>query len=174
MSSYYPEAAAASNWDHYGHAQPHHHHYYNPYFNQFQGTAAQPQQPQVPTQPPPQPQSENYSEKNEASKSPQPPYEAAAAAAQPPISDLARRMNCFNSEVAATAEAAALQAASIAASYDMYAGQPKMTSASGVAAANGNSFYPWMKNYNGKKSIETNGTFFLIRFDRFLPTIDIL
>ena len=78
-------------------------------------------------------------------------YEAAAS----PASDLARRMNCvnFNSEAVASAEAAALQAASIAASYDMYAGQhaghhPKMTS--GAGGANGNSFYPWMKNYNGK------------------------
>ena len=151
MSSYYPAEAAAAMASNHQWSEYNHHHYYG-YFNQFQGN----QQPQPPggQQPPQQPQNQppsDYSEKNEASKSPeQPPaasYEAGTAA-----SDLARRMNCvnFNSEAAVAAEAAALQAASLAASYDMYAGQhhPKMTS--GAGGANGNSFYPWMKNYNGR------------------------
>ena len=151
MSSYYPASEAtvpavpASN--HYLQPDYNHHHYYG-YFNQFQ-----PQQPQQPPNQPQQPPSD-YSEKNEASKSPseQPP---AAFEAASPASDLARRMNCvnFNSEAAVAASEAALQAASLAASYDMYGHgphHPKMTS--GAGGANGNSFYPWMKNYTGKIS----------------------
>ena len=109
------------------------------------------QQKQPPNQPQ-QPPSDD-SEKNE-----QPP---AAFEAASPASDLARRMNCvnFNSEAAVAASEAALQAASLAASYDMYGHgphHPKMTS--GAGGANGNSFYPWMKNYTGKISLRYTST----------------
>ena len=150
MSSYYPASEAtvpavpASN--HYLQPDYNHHHYYG-YFNQFQ-----PQQPQQPPNQPQQPPSDD-SEKNE-----QPP---AAFEAASPASDLARRMNCvnFNSEAAVAASEAALQAASLAASYDMYGHgphHPKMTS--GAGGANGNSFYPWMKNYTGKISLRYTST----------------
>ena len=61
-----------------------------------------------------------------------------------PISDLAHRMGCFNSD-AMIAEAAAMHAAGQAA-YDMYGGLSKVASGNGSPS----SFYPWMKNYNGK------------------------
>ena len=114
------------------------------------------QQPQLPShQPQPQrPATTRESEseqqaQSEPSKSPQPQmggYEH---------SDLSR----FNSEAAAVAEAAALQAASLAAaSYDMYQQPPSvgknaasMASAGvGGGGANSANFYPWMKNYNGE------------------------
>ena len=70
-------------------------------------------------------------------------------------------VNGFNATAAAAAEAAAVEAAALqraaalqAASYDMYsnaAGQPHK-SANGMANSP-SSFYPWMKNYNGKNFV---------------------
>jgi hypothetical protein len=107
-------------------------------------------------------QTENYEEQQQppssaSSRSPQPPTTTAAAASinslyshpQHPVSDhvtdFARRMGFSAAGGGGNeAEAAALQAATFAASYDVY-GQHKSASTSP------SSFYPWMKNYTGKK-----------------------
>ena len=76
------------------------------------------------------------------------PASASNTTSTPALSDLAHRMGCFNTDprLQAEVEAAALQAAAIQSSYDVYGGgQGKMASGTGSS-----SWHPWMKNYNGK------------------------
>lgn len=175
-----PPSASSSpmtGWEH--HYQPHHHgHYHQNYYNPYLGFYNQPQghQPQVTSSNGPliksqESESEQQATISEPSKSPQPQiggYEQ---------SDLSR----FNPAEAAAA-AAALQAASIAAaSYEMYPGQqqtqqPSIKTSTPMGGANSpTSFYPWMKNFNGKALLKVDSSDiqpilieFFIDFIRFL------
>lgn len=135
-----------NGWEYH---QPHHGHYHQNYYNPYLGFYNQPQAgppqagPLIKAQESESTSSEQQAQSSEPSKSPQPQiggYEQ---------SDLSR----FNPAEAAAA--AALQAASIAAaSYEMYPGQqtqqPSKTSTPMGGANSPTSFYPWMKNFNGK------------------------
>ena len=157
---------------HHSHQQPYHH-YYNPYFmmshQQSQASTRPPQtsqpshQPQQQQQPPPsESESENY-DKSHTHQQPQQPQSEPSKSPQPPTmgyehSDLSlRTTNGFNAAAAAeaAAEAAALQAAAIqaASTYDMYSNAVGQPPKANNMANSPSSFYPWMKNYNGKKYI---------------------
>ena len=90
--------------------------------------------------------SDSYEKQPTPSESASSRSPTASNTASTPLSDLALRMGSFNTEAIA-AEAAAMQAATLAAaSYDMYGGQSKVAPGTGSPS----SYYPWMKNYNSK------------------------
>ena len=172
--------ATASNWNHqldYHQAQHSAHlHPHPPYYNHpaFFPTAShfipQPQQHQQPQNPEGttshQPTNIDSAEAggglgDSYEKQPTPsesassrsPASASNTTSTPALSDLAHRMGCFNTDprLQAEVEAAAIQAAAIQSSYDVYGGgQGKVASGTGSQ-----SWHPWMKNYNGKTFTST-------------------
>ena len=164
---------------HHPHAHPHHPppYYQNPYFaaSHFMPQPQTPQPLQTSQTPhsdavqqqPQQPLntesvgeagsglSDSYEKQPTPSESASSRSPTASNTASTPLSDLALRMGSFNTEAIA-AEAAAMQAATLAAaSYDMYGGQTKVAPGTGSPS----SFYPWMKNYNSKLTTNKTITF---------------